>query len=68
MACVFWEDAMIAEFNNVTYLVERAESFRQLAGATIDFKLKSALEAAAREYIRMAREIDSGIPRMFDIE
>ena len=59
---------MIAEFNNATYLVKRAESFRQLACDTIDFKLKSALEAAAREYIRMAREIDSDVPRMVDIE
>ena len=66
MASVRAEDAVIAEFKNPTYLINQAENFWRLASTTTDCKLKSALEAAAREYLQIARKIDPAVPRILD--
>jgi hypothetical protein len=44
------------------HFVRKAEEYRDKARAMPDMRVKSALEAVAREYLRKAREADASVP------
>jgi hypothetical protein len=46
----------------------KAEEYRQKAHAAADPRVKSALEAVAREFMRRAHDIDKAAPRLVDIQ
>jgi hypothetical protein len=48
--------------------VRKAEEYRAKARATVDPRVKSALEAVAREFIRKARDLDGTVPRLAGIQ
>jgi hypothetical protein len=48
--------------------VRKAEEFGAKAGATVDPRVKSALEAVAREFMRKARELDEACPRSAGVQ
>jgi hypothetical protein len=46
----------------------KAEEYRDKARATADPRVKSALEAVAREFMRKARDLDRAVPRLARIQ
>ena len=46
-------------YQDRTYLLSRADHFASVARVTTNRAIKAALEAAAREYLRMARAAES---------
>jgi hypothetical protein len=48
--------------------VRKAEKYRDKARSTADPRIKSALEAVAREFMRKARNLDRTIPRLVGIQ
>jgi hypothetical protein len=53
---------------DAVHYVRKAEKYRAKACATADPRIKSALEAVAREFIRNARGFDAAIPRLAGIQ
>ena len=49
------------------HYVRKAEEYDAKARATLDARVRSGLEAVAREYIRKARELDEAGPRVAGI-
>jgi hypothetical protein len=43
---------------DAVHYTRKAEEYRAKARATLDLRIRSGLEAVAREYIRKARELD----------
>jgi len=54
--------------NDADHFVRKAEEFRDKARVTLDPRVKSALEAAAREFIRKARHFDANARRLTGIQ
>jgi hypothetical protein len=48
--------------------VRKAEEYRDKARTTADPRVKSALEAVAREFMRKARNLNKTIPRLVGIQ
>jgi len=46
----------------------RRRNYRDKARATADPRVKSALEAVAREFMRKARDLDRVVPRLAGIQ
>jgi hypothetical protein len=57
---------MSVENKNPTYLIGRAEHFFKLAREASDQKLRAALEAAGREFLRMAASFDPRLASLPD--
>jgi len=55
---------MESEQPDAAHYVRKAEEYRDKARATINPRVKSGLEAVAREYIRKARDLDVTVPRL----
>jgi hypothetical protein len=53
---------------DAAHFVRKAEEYRAKARATSDARVRSGLEAVAREYIRKARELDGEVPRLAGIQ
>jgi hypothetical protein len=53
---------------DAAHYVRKAEEYRDKARATVNSRVKSALEAVAREYIRKARDLDGTVPRLVGIQ
>jgi len=53
---------------DAAHYVRKAEEYRAKACAPADPRIKSALEAVAREFIRKARGVDAAIPRLVGIQ
>jgi hypothetical protein len=53
---------------DAAHYVCKAEEYRDKARATLDARVRSGLEAVAREYIRKARELDGAVPRLAGIQ
>jgi hypothetical protein len=54
--------------NDSADYVRKAAEYRAKARATVDARVRSGLEAVAREYIRKARELDGAGPRLAGIQ
>jgi hypothetical protein len=54
--------------NDPAHYVRKAEVYRAKARAEPDLRVKSGLEAVAREYIRKARELKGAVPRLAGIQ
>lgn len=52
---------------DAAHYVRKAEEYHAKARAMLDARVKSGLEAVAREYIRRARELDGAGPRVAGI-
>ena len=50
---------MCDEQIDAAYYLRKAEEYREKAKVVSEPRLKAALEAVAREYVAMARELDS---------
>jgi hypothetical protein len=50
------------------HYVRKAKEYRDKARATPDVRVKSALEAVAREYLRKARQADATAPHQAGIQ
>jgi len=48
--------------------VRKAQEYRDKARATADPRVRSALEAIAREFMRKARDLDEAVPRLVGIQ
>ena len=53
---------------DAAHYIRKAEEYRAKARATLDARVRSGLEAVAREYIRKARELDGAGPRLAGIQ
>jgi hypothetical protein len=54
--------------HDASYYVRRAEEYRDKARAAPDSTVAQALQAAAREFMRKARQLRPALPRMRGIE
>ena len=53
---------------DAVHYTRKAEEYRAKARATLDLRIRSGLEAVAREYIRKARELDGEVLRLASIK
>ena len=56
-------DQMKKDQHDAGYYVGKAREYRDKAHATVDPRVKSALEAVAREFIRKARAVEPTVSR-----
>ena len=56
------------ERDEVASCVRKAQEYHDKARATADPRVKSALEAVAREFMRKARDLDRVVPRLAGIQ
>lgn len=54
--------------HDAKYYVQKAEEYQSKAKVATDPRVRDALEAAARQFMRKAREHDPKLPSMSDFE
>jgi len=50
------------------HYARKAKEYRARARATLDVRVRSALEAVAREYLRKANETNGTVPRQAGVQ
>ena len=53
---------------DAAHYIRKAEEYRAKARATLDLRIRSGLEAVAREYLRKARELDGEVLRLAGVQ